>query len=176
MLWKRRSLRIWFAGFWRRNCRQTRSRFHSWIDYLKSEPVCRFCNLQPVSNCIQMIGRVASRGTRGAAGTPPPPGPVEPGKSSLWIDLSSLDSVILIIVTCSWIVCHFHVRGRLFGGISRSWQVMTIAFRNLQILKIFWGRIPRHQTPDPPTSLMPSGLATMPLPHHPPPLPRYNKT
>ena len=31
---------------------------HSWIDYLKSEPVGRFCNLQPVSNCIQMIGEV----------------------------------------------------------------------------------------------------------------------
>ena len=27
------------------NYSQTRSRFHSWIDYLKSEPVCRFCNL-----------------------------------------------------------------------------------------------------------------------------------
>ena len=31
--------------FWRRNYSQTRSRFHSWIDYLKSEPICRFCNL-----------------------------------------------------------------------------------------------------------------------------------
>ena len=37
-----------------------------------------------------------------------PPGPVEPDKSSLWIedfhyskDLFSLDSVILIVVTCS---------------------------------------------------------------------------
>ena len=29
---------------------------NSWIDYLKSESVCRFCNLYPVSNCIQMIG------------------------------------------------------------------------------------------------------------------------
>ena len=46
----------WFTGFWRRNYRQTRSRFHSWIDYLKSEPVYRFCNLLPVSNCSQMIG------------------------------------------------------------------------------------------------------------------------
>ena len=44
--------------FWRRKYSQTRSRFHSWIDYLKSEPVCRFCNLLPVSNCIQMIGEV----------------------------------------------------------------------------------------------------------------------
>ena len=49
-----------FAGFLRRNYSQTRSRFqfHSWIDYLKREPVCRFCNLLPVSNCIQMIGEV----------------------------------------------------------------------------------------------------------------------
>ena len=30
-------------------------RFHSWIDYLKSESVCCFFNLYPVSNCIQMI-------------------------------------------------------------------------------------------------------------------------
>ena len=29
------------------------------------------------------------------------PGPVEPDKSSLWMDLFSLDSVILIIVTCN---------------------------------------------------------------------------
>ena len=29
---------------------------NSWIDYLKSESVCRFSNLYPVSNCIQMIG------------------------------------------------------------------------------------------------------------------------
>ena len=48
----------YFSGFRRRNYSQTRSRFHSWIDYLKSEPICRFCNLLPVSNCIQMIGEV----------------------------------------------------------------------------------------------------------------------
>ena len=28
------------------------------IDYLKSEPVCRFCNFWPVSTCIQMIREV----------------------------------------------------------------------------------------------------------------------
>ena len=35
---------------------QTRSRFHSRIDYSKSESVCHFCNLYLVTNCIQMIG------------------------------------------------------------------------------------------------------------------------
>ena len=30
-----------------------------------------------------------------------PPGPVEPDKSSLWMDLFSLASVILIVVTCN---------------------------------------------------------------------------
>ena len=29
------------------------------------------------------------------------PSPVEPDKSSLWMDLFSLDSVILVIVTCN---------------------------------------------------------------------------
>ena len=42
-----------FAGFLRRNYSQTRKRFHSWIDYLKSESICPFCNLYLVSNCIQ---------------------------------------------------------------------------------------------------------------------------
>ena len=50
----------WFAGFWMRNYIPTRSRFHSWIDYLNSESVCRFCKLYPVSNCIQMIGEFLS--------------------------------------------------------------------------------------------------------------------
>ena len=42
-----------------------------------------------------------------------PPGPVEPDTLSLWMELFSLDSVILIIA----IVCHFQVRGRFFGDI-----------------------------------------------------------
>ena len=37
---------------------QTRSRFHSWIDYLKTEPVCRFCNLQPVCFILTINGFV----------------------------------------------------------------------------------------------------------------------
>ena len=38
---------------------------------------------------------------RGGKGAAAPPGPVEPDKSSLWMDLFSLDSVILVIVTCN---------------------------------------------------------------------------
>ena len=37
----------------------------------------------------------------GGQGGSCPPGPVEPDKSSLWMDLFSLDSVILVIVTCN---------------------------------------------------------------------------
>ena len=33
-----------------------------------------------------------------------------PDKSSLWMDMFSFNSVILIVVTCK-IVCHFHIRG-----------------------------------------------------------------
>ena len=40
-------------------------------------------------------------GGYGGRGPPPSPGPVEPDKSSLWVDLFSSDSVILVIVTCS---------------------------------------------------------------------------
>ena len=36
----------------------------------------------------------------GGEGRQLPPGTVEPDKSSLWMDLFSLDSVILIVVTC----------------------------------------------------------------------------
>ena len=51
------SLRI-IRKFLKGNYSQTRSRFHSWIDYLKIESICRFCNLYLVSNCIQMIGEL----------------------------------------------------------------------------------------------------------------------
>ena len=44
-----------------------------------------------------------------------PPGPVEPDKSSLWMYLFSLDSVILIIVICNCLP--FHLRGLFFGDI-----------------------------------------------------------
>ena len=46
---------------------------------------------------------LASGGQGGAAALPGPP---EPDKLCLWMDLFSLDSVILIVVTWN-IVCHF---------------------------------------------------------------------
>ena len=53
--------------------------------------------------CVRAVELAGGKG-----GQLPPPGPVEPDKSSLWIedfhyskDLFSLDSVILIVVTCS---------------------------------------------------------------------------
>lgn len=72
-----------------------------------------------------------------------PPGPVEPGKSSLFMDLFSLGSVIMIIVTCSCLsfICEVD-----FSETSVSEPPNW---------KIFWGRIP----PDPPTRLLPSALA-----------------
>ena len=87
------------------------------------------------------IRAVASGGARGAAA--PSPGLVEPGTSSLCMDLFSVDSVILIIVTCNCLP--FHIRSRFFGDISHD----TSAENNISKppnLKIFWGRIP----PDPP--------------------------
>ena len=50
-------------------------------------------------------------GGGGAAGgpppPPPPPWPVEQDTSSLWMGLFSLDSVILIIVTCNLLFAIF---------------------------------------------------------------------
>ena len=51
---------------------------------------------------IKDIRAVASGGGGGGArGAAAPLGPVELDTSSLWMDLFSLDSVILIIVTCN---------------------------------------------------------------------------
>ena len=47
---------------------------------------------------IRAIARVGGLGGRRAAALP---GPIDPDKLSLWMDLFSLDSVILIIVTCN---------------------------------------------------------------------------
>ena len=68
--------------------------------------------LQRAETCTNCINRaVGSEGGQGGKGAAALHGPVEPDKSSLLIDLFSLDSVILIIVTCN-IVCHFIIRGR----------------------------------------------------------------
>ena len=63
------------------------------------------------------VRAIASRGARGAGGggggggapppPPPPPGPVKPDTSSLWMELFSLDSVILIIETCNLLFAIF---------------------------------------------------------------------
>ena len=55
-----------------------------------------------------MFRAVASRGAARVAATPPRP-PVEPDKSSLWVNLSSLDSVILFVLTCNCLpFSYFH--------------------------------------------------------------------
>ena len=71
--------------------------------------------------------------------TGPQYGLVEPDTSSLWLDLLSLDSVILIIATCS---VFFISQGRFFGDIS--WQVLKIAFRNPQMWKFSGERYPQN--------------------------------
>ena len=99
----------------------------------------------------QLRARVASGGD--------PPGPVEQDPSSLWMglwmDLFSLDSVILIIVTCNSLPFSY------FGVDFRrhiSWQVLKIAFRSLQIWKLSRRGYPQ----DPSTRLVHWTLAIVP--------------
>ena len=55
-----------------------------------------------------MFRAVASGGV-GKGGSYPPPQPVEPDKSSLWMNLFPLDSVILIVLTCNCLpFSYFH--------------------------------------------------------------------
>ena len=96
---------------------------------------------------------VASKGEQ----LPPPPGTVEPNTSSLWMDLFSLDSVILIMVTCNCLPFSY---SRSIFRRHISWQVLKITFRSLPIWKFCGGRI----APDPPTRLLHSALAIMPPP------------
>ena len=67
------------------------------------------------------------------------PGPIESGTSSLWMDLYSLDSVSLIIVTCN--VCHFHMQAQYFRDISHKKCQKSIS--EPQNFKAFLGRIPK---------------------------------
>ena len=80
----------------------------------------------------------------GAKGTAVPPGPVEPDKSSLWMDLLSLDWVILIVVTCNYYCLHFHF---IFEVDFLETYLMTSVDDSVSEppnLKIFWGKIPPH--------------------------------
>ena len=99
-------------------------------------------------------GGGGGRGKRGASS--PHARPVEPDKSTLWMDLFSLDSnfslVILIIVTD---IC---LPFSLFEVDFSETHLMTSAENSVlepSNLKIFLGRIP----PDPTTRLVPSALA-----------------
>ena len=66
-------------------------------------------------------------GGGGGKGGGCPPGPIEPDTSSLWMDLFSLDSVTLIIVTCN---CLPFSNSRSTFRRHIPWQVLKIAFRS----------------------------------------------
>ena len=92
-----------------------------------------------------------------------PRGPVEPDTLSLWMDLFSLDSVILIIVTCNCLPFSYS------RPIFRT-HFMTSAENSVSEppnLKPFCGRIPL----DPLAKFVPSALAILP----PPPKKQTNK-
>ena len=78
----------------------------------------------------------------GGEGSSCPAGPVKPDKLSLWMDLFSLDSVILTVMTCDCLP--FSYSRSIFRRQS-SWQVLKIAFRRLKIWKFSGGGYP--QTP-----------------------------
>ena len=86
---------------------------------------------------VPLSRAVASGGTRGAAA---PPGPVEPDKSSLWMDLVSLYLVILVIATCN---CSPFSYSRLIFRRHLSLQALKIIFWSLQILKFSGGGYPQ---------------------------------
>ena len=111
------------------------------------------------SSPTRAVASGGGRGRRGAT-TPLPPGPVELDTSSLWMDWFSLDSVILIIVTCNCLPFSY---SRSIFRRHISWQVLKRAFRSLQIWKFSGGRIPL----DPLTGFVPSALTIIP--------PRYKK-
>ena len=100
------------------------------------------------------ISAAKLRGITGAAAPPPPPPPpldlLSQIHVSLWMDLLSLGSVVLIIVTCNCLPFSYSMS--IFRRhISR--QVLKIAFQSLQ----FW----KSSLPDPSTRFVPSALAIM---------------
>ena len=84
----------------------------------------------------------------------------------LWMDLFSLDSVILIMVTCNCLP--FSCWRSIFRR-HISWQVLKIAFRSLQIWKSSGGGYPQTHLQ---CTCLRSALGIM---HPPPPPTRYNK-
>ena len=93
------------------------------------------------------VRAVASGGARGNS-SPPPLRPVEPDKSSLFIDLFSLDSVILINSDLQLFAIF------IFGVDFSETYLMTSAESSVSEppnLKNFLGRIP----PDPPPTRLP---------------------
>ena len=96
-----------------------------------------------------------------------PRGPVEPDTLSLWMDLSSFDSVILIIVTCNCLP-FLYSRPIFRTHFMTSAENSALEAPNL---KPFRWRIP----PDPLTKFVPSALAIWPPPLPPPP-PQKKKT
>ena len=83
-----------------------------------------------------------------------PPGSVEPDKSSLWMDLFSLDSVILIVVTCKNCLPF----SSAFEADFSERYLMTSAENSVSEhpnLKIFWGK-------GPPTRLVPLMIMSSP--------------
>ena len=103
-------------------------------------------------------------GARGAAALPP--GPVEPGTLSLWMDLFSLDSVILNFDYSDLQLFAIFI----FEVDFLETYLMTSAENSVLEPPNFGG----EDTPRPPRqgSLVPLALAIMPTP---PPPPRYKK-
>ena len=80
-----------------------------------------------VTQRCKNIRTVAIGGGGGGKGGSCPPGPIEPDTSSLWMDLFSLDSVTLIIVTCNCLPFSY---SRSTFRRHIPWQVLKIAFRS----------------------------------------------
>ena len=95
-----------------------------------NEDICTCLAITPYQHNMHLYRAVASGGVGvGKGGSCPPPRPVEPDTTSLWMDLFSLNSAILIIVTCNGL------------PYSRSTYLMTSAENSISEppnLKVFF--------------------------------------